>query len=111
MFLTKKKNRIQERLLHALNADSSNWPTVIQNHALQLLRSGEVITFPALLRRVLDDVQEASSKASASTNGNGSKANGTGDAGKPSLAVPQAVVDETIRVTKECLENVCEIED
>ncbi|KAM3444571.1 hypothetical protein NHJ13734_001221 [Beauveria thailandica] len=124
--------KIQERLLHALNADSSNWPTVIQSHALQLLRSGEVLTFPALLRRVLDDVQEATAKAAATamattttsssstaaaatTNGkaapttNGSTTT-TNDV-KLALAVPQAVVEDTIRVTKECLESVCEIED
>ncbi|KAM0740248.1 hypothetical protein ACQRIT_005432 [Beauveria bassiana] len=115
--------KIQERLLHALNADSSNWPTVIQSHALQLLRSGEVLTFPALLRRVLDDVQEATAKAAASTNNtaaagtNGKAApttNGsttTNNDVKLALAVPQAVVEDTIRVTKECLESVCEIED
>ncbi|OAA71370.1 hypothetical protein ISF_01921 [Cordyceps fumosorosea ARSEF 2679] len=104
-------SKSSKRLLHALNADSSNWPTVVQDHALQLLRSGEVITFPALLRRVLDDIREASS--SATTNGSSSKptTNGDGAAGRPSLAVPQAVVEETIRVTKECLESVCEIED
>ncbi|KAM3561404.1 hypothetical protein ARSEF4850_003230 [Beauveria asiatica] len=141
--------KIQERLLHALNADSSNWPTVVQSHALQLLRSGEVLTFPALLRRVLDDVQEATAKAAATTtttttaaaatamattttsspsssssstaaaaattNGkaapttNGSTTT-TNDV-KLALAVPQAVVEDTIRVTKECLESVCEIED
>ncbi|KAJ4150969.1 hypothetical protein LMH87_011693 [Akanthomyces muscarius] len=108
--------KIQERLLHALNADASDWPTAIQNHALQLLRSGEVITFPALLRRVLDDVQEASARANGTapppppTNG---KTNGAASdaAAKTSLAVPQAVVEDTIRVTKECLESVCEIED
>ncbi|PMB72991.1 hypothetical protein BM221_000408 [Beauveria bassiana] len=115
--------KIQERLLHALNADSSNWPTVIQSHALQLLRSGEVLTFPALLRRVLDDVQEATAKAAAATNNtaaagtNGKSApttNGsttTNNDVKLALAVPQAVVEDTIRVTKECLESVCEIED
>ncbi|OAA47408.1 hypothetical protein BBO_02863 [Beauveria brongniartii RCEF 3172] len=130
--------KIQERLLHALNADSSNWPTVIQSHALQLLRSGEVLTFPALLRRVLDDVQEATAKAATTatatatatttaassaaaaattTTTNGKAApttNGsttmTNDV-KLALAVPQAVVEDTIRVTKECLESVCEIED
>ncbi|KAJ2980366.1 hypothetical protein NQ176_g2682 [Zarea fungicola] len=111
--------KIQERLLHALNADSSNWPTVVQNHALQLLRSGEVITFPALLRRVLDDIQEATNTAPSSTNGNtgtnGTTAegnsNGGGSGSKSMLAVPQSVVEETIRVTKECLETVVEIED
>ncbi|TQW00371.1 hypothetical protein V2A60_001458 [Cordyceps javanica] len=112
--------KIQERLLHALNADSSNWPTVVQNHALQLLRSGEVITFPALLRRVLDDIQAATSAKGATSNGNGNgtkaATNGTdaaaaGAAAKPSLVVPQSVVEDTIRVTKECLESVCEIED
>lgn len=133
--------RIQDRLLHALNADSSNWPTAIQEHALELLRSGEVLTFPALLKRVVDDIQEASSSSSSSssssaanangnaatTNGNNSSnskpatngVNGSSSAPSPSkggnekgsLAVPQDVVDETLRVTRECLENVCEITD
>ncbi|KAM3559418.1 hypothetical protein MY1884_003489 [Beauveria asiatica] len=134
--------KIQERLLHALNADSSNWPTVVQSHALQLLRSGEVLTFPALLRRVLDDVQEATAKAAATTamattttssSSSSSSSSSTGAAAatttngkaapttngsttttndvKLALAVPQAVVEDTIRVTKECLESVCEIED
>ncbi|EGX96314.1 hypothetical protein CCM_00970 [Cordyceps militaris CM01] len=113
--------RIQERLLHALNADASNWPTMVQNHALHLLRSGEVLTFPALLRRVLDDIHEATNKAAAAatttTNGSSSSkaaaaaTNGTDGTTLLALAVPQAVVDETMRVTKECLETVCEIED
>ncbi|ATY62636.1 hypothetical protein A9K55_008504 [Cordyceps militaris] len=114
--------KIQERLLHALNADASNWPTMVQNHALHLLRSGEVLTFPALLRRVLDDIHEATNKAAAAatttTNGSSSSkaaaaaaTNGTDGTTLLALAVPQAVVDETMRVTKECLETVCEIED
>jgi hypothetical protein len=131
--------RIQDRLLHALNADSSNWPTTIQEHALELLRSGQVLTFPALLKRVVDDIQEASFSSSSSsatanangnttTNGNSSSSsnkpttngvNGASSASSPSksgneklsLAVPQSVVDETLKVTRECLENVCEITD
>ncbi len=107
--------RIQDRLLHALNADATDWPTAVQEHALHLLRSGEVLTFPALLKRVVDDIQDASSSSSATTNGsktngvNGSAATSKGKKG--SLAVPQGVVDETLRVTRECLENVCEITD
>ncbi|CAI0647550.1 unnamed protein product, partial [Colletotrichum noveboracense] len=67
-----------------LNANQANWPTLIQNHALNLLRNGEVTTFPALLRRVLDDVRQdtlnppAPSTASPST----SKTNGTTDKDK-----------------------------
>lgn len=82
---------------------------------MHLLRSGEVLTFPALLKRVVDDIQEASSSSSSSANTNGSKTNGVNGAAakthKGSLAVPQGVVDETLRVTRECLENVCEITD
>ncbi|KAM0436074.1 hypothetical protein ACHAPT_002966 [Fusarium lateritium] len=119
---------IQEALLHALNSDSANWPTTIQTHALALLRSGEVTTFPALLRRVLADVRHDSAlnPVSSSTNGkpaatNGdtaaaaAKANGsstTDTAAKtPSLAIPESVVDEALRVTREHLEAICDIED
>ncbi|KAH7326420.1 hypothetical protein B0I35DRAFT_405666 [Stachybotrys elegans] len=106
--------RIQETLLHALNANSTNWPTTIQNHALSLLRSGEVTTFPALLRRVLDDVREDAAKATSSsaTNGDASKTNGANAAAeKPSLAIPESVVEEALKVTRECLDAVCEIDD
>jgi hypothetical protein len=119
--------------LHALHAHQSNWPTVIQNHALALLRSGEVTSFPALLRRVLEDVRQDTALApSATTNGttksvngvseengttaNGKKSDGTngtngGASARPSLAVPQNVVDEALKITRECLDSVCEIDE
>ncbi|KAL2262020.1 hypothetical protein VTK26DRAFT_2721 [Humicola hyalothermophila] len=123
--------KIQDHLLHALNAHSSNWPTLVQNHALSLLRSGEVTTFPALLRRVIEDVRqdtalspngnikavngassdEVNGKKAEGTNGNGTTNNGTANANKPSLAVPQPVVEEALKVTRECLEAVCELDD
>ncbi|KAM0476718.1 hypothetical protein ACHAPE_002229 [Trichoderma viride] len=116
--------KIQEALLHALNSNSSNWPTTIQNHALALLRSGEVTTYPALLRRVLEDVREGqpsstsstngkSSSATATTNGNGDtkKTNGTPASDKPPLAIPTSVIEEALRITRECLDSVCEIEE
>ncbi|KFH41253.1 hypothetical protein ACRE_080340 [Hapsidospora chrysogenum ATCC 11550] len=65
--------RIQEALLHALNAHQSNWPTAIRSHALSLLRSGDVTSYPDLLRTVLDDVRsgtEASLAATVTANGN-----------------------------------------
>ncbi|KAL6853133.1 hypothetical protein J3F83DRAFT_719179 [Trichoderma novae-zelandiae] len=121
--------KIQEALLHALNSNSSNWPTAVQNHALALLRSGEVTTFPALLRRVLDDVREsqpatsstssangksssAAAASSATTNGNADaakKANGNAD--KLPLAIPTSVIEEALRITRESLDAVCEIEE
>ncbi|KAK4218050.1 hypothetical protein QBC37DRAFT_383848 [Rhypophila decipiens] len=115
--------KIQDYLLHSLHAHSSNWPTAIQNHAISLLRSGEVTSFPALLRRVMEDVRHETITAlkanntngAAEVNGNNKKSangdsNGT-SAGTPSLAVPQSVVEDAIKVTRECLETVCEIED
>ncbi|KAM5345412.1 hypothetical protein ACJ41O_011274 [Fusarium nematophilum] len=116
-------SKIQESLLHALNSHGTNWPTAIQSHALALLRSGEVTTFPALLRRVLEDVRHDSAlnPVSSSSNGNSAKPATNGDAAKvngaekgaskPSLAVPEAVVEEALRITRESLEAVCEIED
>ncbi|KAK3692571.1 hypothetical protein B0T22DRAFT_17706 [Podospora appendiculata] len=132
--------KIQEQLLHSLNAHSTNWPTAVQNHALALLRSGEISTFPALLRRVIEDVRQdtalapASAPKASTTNGtaevNGSakkSANGgtpaPGDgphsngntsaaAGSTlSLAVPQSVVEDALKVTRESLETVCEIDN
>jgi hypothetical protein len=110
--------RIQESLLHALNASPTNWPTLIQNHALSLLRSGEVTTFPDLMSRVLEDIKtdaDAARKAEASSNGvNGKdkegKVEGRGEKGA-SLALPRTVVDEGVRVTRECLELVCEVHE
>ncbi|KAM7194990.1 hypothetical protein V8F20_007716 [Naviculisporaceae sp. PSN 640] len=124
--------KIQDYLLHSLNAHSSNWPTTIQNHATSLLRSGEVTTFPALLRRVMEDIRHdtalggglaakaSNTNGTAEVNGSNKKSangesasNGTsaGGPGAPSLAVPQAVVEDAIKVTRECLEMVCEIDD
>ncbi|GAO14124.1 uncharacterized protein UV8b_06522 [Ustilaginoidea virens] len=110
-------SKIQEALLHALNSHSTNWPTVIQSHALALLRSGEITTYPALLRRVVDDVREASASAAcpngdaaAKVNGNGN-GNGNGPAERANLAVPDAVVEEALRVTRESLEAVCEMDE
>ncbi|KAK4174784.1 hypothetical protein QBC36DRAFT_34886 [Triangularia setosa] len=126
--------KIQEHLLHTLHANPSNWPTLIESHARDLLRSGEVTTFPALLRKVMEDIRHdtalAPSSTSKATNGTpapGSDENGTpngaknvnvngngiraaGGAGQNSLALPQAVIDDALRVTREALEQVCEIE-
>lgn len=114
--------RIQETLLHALNASPQNWPTLIQNHALSLLRSGDCTTFPALMSRVLSDIKsdtELSRASSASSMiPNGSKTgkhakaeevrNGKGENGQ-SLALPKNVVEEGVKITRECLELVCEV--
>jgi hypothetical protein len=43
---------------------------------------------------------------------NGKKTEGTNGTGaRPNLAIPQAVVDEALKATRECLESVCEIDD
>lgn len=125
--------RIHDQLLHSLHAHPSNWPTTLQNHALNLLRSGEVSSFPALLRRVMEDVRQDAALAPAAngtaveTNGKKTGANGASSAaGKDgsvngtsavattaaqSLAVPQSVVEDALRVTRDCLDIVCEIDD
>lgn len=118
-------SRIQERLLHSLNADPANWPTNVENHALSLLRSGEASSFPALLRRVIEDVRHdtelrKSDPAAGEANGGteGSKANGeagnkkgaNGAEQRANLAVPQAVVEEALKATRECLEDVAYME-
>jgi hypothetical protein len=98
----------------------------VQQHALSLLRSGEISTFPALIRRVLEDVRHDTSNAESSTaakgevngattNGNNKKINGAtangGVAESTNLAVPAAVVDQVLKVARERLEAVCEIDD
>lgn len=124
-------HRIQEHLLHSLNAHPSNWPSTVQSHALALLRSGDVTTFPALVRRVLEDVRHDTAAASSSTatsengtnggevNGSGASTNGASKANGASsssstegnLAIPQAVIDAVLKVTRECLEAVAEVDD
>ncbi|KAI0021990.1 hypothetical protein F4780DRAFT_240188 [Xylariomycetidae sp. FL0641] len=139
-------NKIQDQLLHALDAHSANWPSAVQTHALALLRSGEVSTFPALMRRVLEDVRHetealASSSSSSSNptktdgtaangatttttttttngannkngvNGTAAATDGTTATAPANLAIPQAVVDAVLKVARESLESVCELED
>ncbi len=55
---------IHSSLLYGLQADAANWPTLIQAHALAVLRAGEATTFPALVDRVLRDIMRDSSPAS-----------------------------------------------
>lgn len=119
--------RIQETLLHTLHASPTNWPTLIQNHALSLLRSGEIATFPQLMSQVMEDIrldsataraaESSAASSAAATNGNGSSTSkgssavtirGHGEGGA-SLAVPKSVLDEGVRITRESLEQICEI--
>ncbi|KAI0392587.1 hypothetical protein F5Y17DRAFT_353761 [Xylariaceae sp. FL0594] len=157
--------KIQEQFLHSLDAHPSNWPSTIQAHALSLLRSGEVTTFPTLMRRVLEDVRRdtaaalaSSSAAPASTsndsnskedgekassdsqeegvpNGNAATTNGSGKKigggvgatngnatasaatssttnpdGTPSLAIPTAVVESALKLVRESLDDICEVD-
>ncbi|PQE14701.1 C Chain C Chaetomium Theromophilum Trex2 Cid Domain Complex protein [Rutstroemia sp. NJR-2017a BVV2] len=87
--------KIQDHLLHALHSSPTNWPTLIQTHALTLLRSGKYTTFPELMSKVLEDIRAASK-------------NGHGERGA-SLALPKNVVEEGIKITRESLEGVCEV--
>ncbi|RYP49169.1 hypothetical protein DL768_005047 [Monosporascus sp. mg162] len=150
--------KIQEHLLHSLDAHPSNWPSTVESHALSLLRSGEVSTFPALIRRVLEDVRhdtaaaaEASAAAttissasetmtsasssdtatkngevngtSATVNGNtsttttkkagvnGASSSGGGGGTTNNLAVPAAVIEGVLKVARESLEAVCQLDE
>lgn len=123
-------SRIQEHLLHALHAHASNWPTIVQSHALSLLRSGEVATFPALVQHVLDDIKReaqasrnTSGSLSTSVNSKIASANGISNTNGSimsqknhklesgaSLIIPTRVIEEAIKVTQEHLEGICEME-
>jgi hypothetical protein len=111
-----KGKRIQEHMLHALNASSTNWPTLIQEHALSLLRSGECTSFPELIRQVMADIkhdtdtrrmQDSNSKQTngTTTNGKGSGVHGA------SLTLPKSVVEEGVRITREALDMVAYIDE
>lgn len=133
-------HRIQEHLLYTLNAQPTNWPTQVQNRALALLRSGDVTTFPQLLKQVLEEVRKETvlKPSSSSTNGasngessvqvnggGGKKTNGASNVPGPgpgeasnlhqntttSLALPQVAVDEAMRITKEALLDVASFEE
>ncbi|ETS85810.1 hypothetical protein PFICI_03835 [Pestalotiopsis fici W106-1] len=121
-------NRIQERLLHRLHSDPSNWPTALEQRGVELLRSGEATTFPILIRKVLDEVRHdtqakgskdlSSSKnngevnGSGATNGKAKTANGAGGAADSnSLALPADVVQDLVKYTKELLKDVMETDD
>ncbi|KAK2070078.1 hypothetical protein P8C59_004608 [Phyllachora maydis] len=119
--------KIQDHLLHALHAHPTNWPTAVQSHALSLLRSGEASTFPTLLRRVMDDVRQATTeRRDAAATGSGSSANGVRNGADATngtapaaaagttpgaLALPLPVEEELLKVTRECLDQVCELTD
>ena len=53
--------------MHSLDAHPSNWSSAVQAHAVSLLRNGEVSTFPALIRRVLEDVRHDTAAASSNS--------------------------------------------
>lgn len=154
--------KIHDTLLHTLHSHPQNWPTLLQNHALSLLRSGTCTTFPDLMTRVLQDIkadteasaahQKAQSQSqsqsqinssSSSTTASSSTAQSSLGKGKPngvattttgsngkfkkkgdeggafvgrgeggqSLALPRGVVEEGVRITRECLEAVCEVDE
>ncbi|KAB8295877.1 hypothetical protein EYC80_008698 [Monilinia laxa] len=100
--------KIQETLLHALHSSPTNWPTLIQAHALTLLRSGNYTTFPVLIAKVLEDIRadtlalqnSSSSPPTNSSNGvngvtdkdkKGEAPKGRGERGQ-SLALPKSVI-------------------
>ncbi|KAG4031086.1 hypothetical protein MFRU_010g02110 [Monilinia fructicola] len=122
--------KIQETLLHALHSSPTNWPTLIQTHALALLRSGNYTTFPVLIAKVLEDIradtlalQNSASSPPPTSSANGvngvtdkdkkgegkdASPKGRGERGQ-SLALPKSVVEEGVRITRESLDAVCEV--
>lgn len=122
--------RIQETLLHALNTSPTNWPTLIQDHALSLLRDGSCMSFQELIRQVMADIksdtqtQAAQQKTNGATGGGGGTGGGAVKEGKgggggraengegsasPTLALPKTVIEEGVRITRECLDAVVEV--
>lgn len=79
-------HRIQEHLLYTLNSQPTNWPTQVQNRALALLRSGDVTTFPQLLKQVLEEVRKETSLKPISSSANGAS-NGESSSSSSSVQV------------------------
>lgn len=116
------RDRIQERLLHRLHSNPSNWPTAVEQRAVELLRNGDATTFPNLIKKVLEEVrhdtQAKGSKDSAkngevngtTTNGKSKAVNGAA-AGDNSLALPSDVIQDLVKYTKELLKEVMETDD
>jgi hypothetical protein len=116
--------KIQDHILHSLHSHQSDWPTAVQNHVLALLRSGDVTSFPALLRRVLEDIRtdtlsqsNETSTTGRSSNGdkkggaNGAAASDANGAQAKGLALPQSVIDDAVKVTRESLNEVLDVVD
>ncbi|OBT66837.1 hypothetical protein VE03_04038 [Pseudogymnoascus sp. 23342-1-I1] len=114
-------DRIHNHLSHILSSDASNWPTRIRQHALALLRSPEssVDTFPKLVERVLADIrddtnmarQEAGRRKVAEERGEAYVRDVRDRRGREGagLEVPAVVMQEGVRITRECLEMVVEV--
>ncbi|TQS38052.1 hypothetical protein Golomagni_01448 [Golovinomyces magnicellulatus] len=130
--------KIHDAILYALHASPTNWPTLIQDHALALLRNGECTTFHEVLNRVLNDIHDDTDATRPSSNhttklgsssnsqkvgtkinaSNGTRTSARVEAAaatqgecRPSLALPSDVVEEGLKITRECLEIVCEIDE
>ncbi|OBT77066.1 hypothetical protein VF21_02944 [Pseudogymnoascus sp. 05NY08] len=119
-------DRIHNHLAHILSSDASNWPTLIRQHALTLLRSPDshCDTFPRLMEQVMADIREdtnaarreAGARKRAEERGEVYTGGGGGGGGRDrrereggGLEVPECVMREGVRITRECLEMVVEV--
>ncbi|MCJ1393535.1 hypothetical protein MMC18_006410 [Xylographa bjoerkii] len=103
---------IHAALLHECQA--SGWLDLIKARVLDLLRSGECVSYGEVMAVVLREM-----KGNGRMDGEGSFAvkkengvngvNGAGS-GKGALRVPERVVEEGVRVVRGCLEEVVDIE-
>lgn len=88
----------------------------MRTHALALLRAPDAActTFPKLMARVLADVRadtEAAARREEEEEGGGAgRRDRRGEREGGGLEVPEAVVREGVRLTRECLEQVVEVE-
>ena len=107
---------IQSKLVHALETSTSNWTALIQKRALELLRSRQCTNFDQVMTVIIADIKADTAARQPVTNGstNGNSVNGTlggrGEGGH-SLALPRNVVEEGIKVTRQCLDQICAEED
>ncbi|KAI9741996.1 MAG: hypothetical protein M1834_000385 [Cirrosporium novae-zelandiae] len=104
---------LQITLLTSLQ--QTGWAERVRARALQLLRSGECTNYGEVMSRVCEEVRgeldgtgSQMKQRRQSMNGNGGENNNS--SGKVDIKIPEKVVKDGIRVVKEALEEVVDIE-
>ena len=91
-------------MVETLDADQSNWRDKIKKRTQELFRDGDATTFDEAVKQIMREVARDASAQQAKngmSNGNGRSSTGTN-----SLAIPQSVIQEGLKVTNQALDQV-----